>query len=114
MKGIFRKLGDGRLLLTLSKEIYEKNAVMAAAYKLTDSCTVLIRPSGETEMEVVFEPKDENTTSSLDKIANKFCNDVLDQQIRLDLEKRYGNIRELIVKHAFSPIKDLKESLVRP
>ena len=111
MSGIFTKLDGGRLLLTLGKEIYQKEAIMAAAYKITDSCTVLIRPSGEGEVEVILEPKAEQTIQDLEKIASEFCNDVLDQQIRLDLEKRYGRIRELIVKHAFSPIKDLTESL---
>ena len=111
MKGIFTKLDAGKLRVTLSKEIYEREAVMAAAYKFTDLCTLLIRPSGEREVDVVFETKAEETIQDLEIVAAKFCNDVLDQQIRLDLDKRYGKIRELIVKHAFSPIKDLTESL---
>ena len=113
MKGIFTKLDGGRLLVVLSKEIYEREAVMAAAYKITDLCTVLIKPSGDTEMEAFFEPKAQRTTQDLEKVASRFCNEVLDQQIRLDLEKRYGKIREFIVRHAFSPLKDLKESLNR-
>ena len=111
MSGIVTKLDRGRLLLTLSKEIYQKDAIMAAAYKITDSCAVLIRPSREGEIEVIVEPKAEGTIQDLEKTASEFCNDVLDQQIRLDLEKHYGRIRELIVEHAFLPIKDLTKSL---
>ena len=37
-----------------------------------------------------------------------FSNEVIDQQLRLDLEKRYGQVRELIIKHAFSPLENLK------
>ena len=31
MKGVFTQLKDSKILVTLSKEIYEKDAVMAAA-----------------------------------------------------------------------------------
>lgn len=110
MQGIFRKIDSTRLAVDLDKEIYEREAIMAAAYKITDLCTVLIRPSEEKDVEVIFEPKAEGTTQNLEKVLSEFCNEVLDQQIRLDLEKRYGKIRELVVRHAFSPIKDLTES----
>ena len=35
-------------------------------------------------------------------------NELIDQQLRLDLEKRYGAIRRLIVQQAFAPLDDLK------
>ena len=111
MQGIFTKLDGGKLILALIKEIYQKYAIMAAAYKITGLCTALIRPSGEGEVEVIFEPKENGIIQDLEKIASEFCNDLLDQQIRLDLEKRNGKIRELIVKHAFSPIEDLTKAL---
>ena len=44
-------------------------------------------------------------------VAEDFCNEVLDQQVRLDLEKRYGNIRELVIRHAFAPIESLKAKI---
>lgn len=111
MEGIFTKLEDAKVLVTLSKEIYEKDAVMAAAYKLTDTCTVLIRPVSENEVGVMFESKDDQDTEDLEETVGRFCNEVLDQQIRLDLEKRYGRLRELIVQHAFSPIERLEEAI---
>jgi len=111
MKGIFTKTDDNKLIIELSKEVYAKDAIMTAAYNITNLCTILIRPSRENNLEVVFEPKKELPNENLERIANEFCNNVLDEQIRLDLEKRYGNIRELIVKHAFSPLENLKEFL---
>jgi len=52
---------------------------------------------------------------SLEEDARTFCNEVLDQQVRLDLEARYGNIRELIVRQAFSPVSvdELSKELKR-
>ena len=42
------------------------------------------------------------------EIENKFMNELIDQQVRLDLEKRYGPIRRLIVQQAFAPLDNLK------
>jgi His-Xaa-Ser system protein HxsD len=111
MKGVFTQLKDGKILVTLSKDIYEKDAVMAAAYKFMDNHAILIEPVSETEVGVIIEAKDKNQIENLEQAAKRFCNEVLDQQIRLDLEKRYGRIREMIVQHAFSPIKDLRNQL---
>jgi len=35
----------------------------------------------------------------------------VDQQLRLDLERRYGGLRQLIVQHAFSPLSHLKQEV---
>lgn len=111
MEGILSQIEEGKLVIRLSKEIYEKDAIMAAAYKLTEDCTILVKPIGEDAFGVVFESKGEQKQSELETIAKNFCNEVLDQQIRLNLEKSSGTIRELIVRHAFFPIKDLKSSI---
>ena len=44
------------------------------------------------------------------ELINDFCNEVLDQQVRLDLEKRYGGLRDTIVKHAFLPFESLSKN----
>jgi His-Xaa-Ser system protein HxsD len=106
-KGIVRKIEGERFLLTLSKQFYEKGAVMAAAYKFTDKCVIIIEPIEESYVGVWFQSKSGQDQSKIPELLNEFCNEVLDQQVRLDLEKRYGNLREIIVKHAFSPIQDL-------
>jgi len=109
MEGIFSQIEEGKLLIKLSREIYEKDAIMAATYKMTGACTILLKPLGEDTLGAVFEPKGEQNQGELEKIAKEFCNEVLDQQIRLNLEKSTGTIRELIVKHAFSPFDIKKE-----
>jgi His-Xaa-Ser system protein HxsD len=111
MRGILTKLDGNKLLVTLSKEIYEEDAVKAAAYKFTENYAVLIEPVSETEVGVIIEAQKADGAEDLDRVAKRFCNEVLDQQIRLDLEQRYGRIREIIVQQAFSPVKDLKKAL---
>jgi len=111
MEGILTHIEDNKLLIQLNKEIYEKDAIMAAAYKMTGAFSVLVKTLGDNSWGVVFEPKGEQSQSELEKGAKDFCNEVLDQQIRLSLERRSGTIRRLIVRHAFSPIINLKDSI---
>jgi len=111
IKDIIIKIEDNKLLIVLKKELYEKDAVFSAAYKFTDKCVILIEPIDPFSIGVYFKPKSDPKDVDLGKIAEDYCNEVLDQQIRLDLEKRYGNIRELIVRHAFLPISNLKDKI---
>jgi His-Xaa-Ser system protein HxsD len=107
---IVTELNGNTVALVLHNEFYEKEAIRAASYKFTGKCTILIRPADDWEIEVVFEAIP-GLNFDLGTVAREFCNEVLDQQVRLDLEKRYGRVRELIVRQAFAPIKDLKVEL---
>lgn len=109
MKGTISEIEEGAAHLRLMKEIYDKEAVLNAAYKMTDKYSVLIKPVGDHEMSVIIEPKSQQSIEELESAASAFCNEVLDEQIRLDLEKRFGKIRKLIVEHAFSPLDLNKE-----
>lgn len=106
MKGIFTKIDDGNILVSLYKAFYEKTAVFNAAHKFTDRFTVLIEPLDDNTVGVYFQPKRglEIEEQDLTDAASNFCNEVLDQQVRLDIEARYGVLREMIVKQAFSPV----------
>ena len=114
MKDFTIQLEDGRLLVTLKKEFFEKEAIFSSAYKFTDKCTIKIDPIDDYTVGVYFKFKNENDDINLQKTAELFCNEVIDQQLRLDIEKKYGNIRELIVKQAFSPIKNINEEINLP
>lgn len=110
IKDIVTELNDGQLLVVLKKVFYEKDAVFYAAYKFTDLCSILIEPIEDDSVGIYFEQL-EGKTVNLKELAKKYCNEVLDQQVRLDLEKRYGNIRDLIYRHAFNPLKNLNEKV---
>ena len=94
--------------VTLSKAIYEKEAVFAAAYALSGLCRNRVEPAEAGYVKVTLEFLDPGTDSDRAKVENKFMNELIDQQLRLDLEKRYGPIRRLIVQQAFAPLDDLK------
>ena len=44
MENIITKLEDGRIQIKLNKSVYEKEAIVAAAYKLTNSCFIIVKP----------------------------------------------------------------------
>lgn len=97
------------LKIIVSKQYYEREAVFATAKKFTDQSTILIRPTlDEKQVEILFQT-DKETNANMENIAKEFCNELLDQQVRLDLEKRFWKVRNLIVKHAFSPLENLTE-----
>ena len=111
-RGIERNVSPvGQVLLKLSKRLYEKEAVFAALYRFENRCVMQMEPIGEAHIEVLFKNKTGECLSdeTLSTLADEFCNELIDQQVRRDLEKRFGKLRELIVEHAFSPIKNLEE-----
>jgi His-Xaa-Ser system protein HxsD len=98
------------IFVDLNKEIYHRDAVLKASNKFTNHFYVKVAPSGEYCVRVTFEVKPDNEVE-LEFAAKSFCNEVLDQQIREDLNKTNGHIRKIIYEHAFAPIKDLEGTL---
>ena len=102
------KRKPGGFEVTLSKALYEKEAVFAAAYALSGLCRNRVEPAQAGYVKVTLEFLDSCTDADRVKVENKFMNELIDQQLRLDLEKRYGAIRRLIVQQAFAPLDNLK------
>jgi len=58
---------------------------------------------------VTLEPLD--SAADLDDLEHRFASEIVDQQFRLDLERRFGGLRRLIVQHAFAPLEHLREEV---
>jgi len=99
---------DKILKINVNKTIYEKGAVLSAAYTLSGTCGIRIESESGDFFNVIIEQLGHKKETNLKEIVHKFNNELTDQQLRLDLEKRFGCLRELIVKHAFSPLENLK------
>ena len=97
-------LDDGRFMVELKKTYYQKEAVFSAAYKFTNKCTIVIEPTDERTVGIYFKSKP-NSNIDIEKIANDFCNEVLDQQLRLDLDAQFGDLKKIIYEKAFEPLK---------
>lgn len=101
-----------RLVFQISKELYEKEAVFAAAYALSGQCRNRIEPGpDESHVTVTLEPLTPLSEEELGRLEHRFLSEITDQQLRLDLERRYGGLRRLIVQHAFAPLANLKEAV---
>jgi His-Xaa-Ser system protein HxsD len=109
MNDIFKRIQGDVLILEVPKELYQKEAILSSAHKFIDKCYIDIDPSPEKCIYVSFRPKNKNL--QLDNFAFEFCNELLDEQVRFNIEKSYGNIRNLIVKQAFQPIEDIQNEI---
>lgn len=107
------KRKPGSLEVILSKAIYEKEAVFAATYALSGLCRNRIEPARAGYVKVTLELLDSCKDTDVRELETKFLNELIDQQLRLDLERRYGSLRRLIVQQAFAPLDDLKAEVKR-
>ena len=87
--------------VSLPKSIYEAEAIRQSAYKFSGAYNILIQENG-SNYDVIFESKNNENIS--DEKIKEICNDFIDQQIRIDTEKQFGHIRDLIVEEAFKPV----------
>lgn len=100
---LIQKLEDGRLLLRVDKNIYQHDAILSAAYKFTDTCYINVDSLDSNYYGVYFTVKhpDDNLTSQV----NAYCNELIDQQIRCNLDNQNRSVKELIIKKAFFPFQ---------
>jgi His-Xaa-Ser system protein HxsD len=98
---------SGRGNITVNISIYSLEAIHAATYQFTGSYHVLINSNADDSVTVIFEAKDKIRDVSED--LKDFANSLIDHQIRIQLDKTNGRIRDLIVTHAFSPLDLNKE-----
>ena len=104
MKNPIIKSGDNIFTLTVEKERYSNEAIVAACYKYTDKFYIFQRtsPNDEKTVEVIFENKEDKPVTEKD--VKQFCNELIDQQVRYNTNKQFGHIRDLIVEEAFKPV----------
>ena len=94
--------GSGRVNITVNTSIYSLEAIHATTYQFTGCYHVLITPNADFSVTVIFEAKDKAKDVSED--LKEFANSLIDHQVRLQLDRTNGKIRDLIVAHAFSPL----------
>ena len=99
--------GSGRGNITVNTGIYSLDTIHAATYQFTGSYHVLITPHADNSVTIIFEAKDK--TRDVSKDLKDFANALIDHQVRLQLDRANGKIRDLIVAHAFSPLDLNKE-----
>jgi His-Xaa-Ser system protein HxsD len=93
--------------ILVSPEVYELDAILKTAYLFTGRCFIHLEPTLENLYRVRLKAK--NTDQDMGALAGEFCNELLDQTLRLKIGRDTEHVRNLILAQAFS-----KTSLIEP
>ena len=86
------------MLLKLSKELYEKEAIIKAAYFFTDKYYIDLKVDENCYI-VCLQPKHVDLEENSEK---EFMNEIIIQTTRLLISRRTKNIREMIIGRALA------------
>lgn len=95
-----KNVGDH--VLNIDKEIFDKVAILKTCYLFQEEYNVKVESLSKLSYGVFLSKKDGEI--DIQRIENDFNNELIDQQIRLENEQMYGEIRRNIVKQAFKPL----------
>lgn len=98
------ELDSNKFQVIVDFNLYTKETVTASIYKF--SHLFYIHQQTDTDnpnlVNVIFESKDDNVIT--ENITKQFCNELIDQQLRYNINAQFGHIRDLIVEEAFKPV----------
>lgn len=99
------KLGDRCFQIIIDLNLYTLEAITSTCYKYTDRFYIHQQTSSDNEkfVNVTLEAKTDSISVSAD-VVKQFCNDLIDQQVRVLVNRDFGHIRDLIVEEAFKPV----------
>jgi His-Xaa-Ser system protein HxsD len=90
---------SGTAAVSVSREVYSRKAVLAAAYKLSDRCAVLVDTDGDQRWVLYLLGQEADDSKAL---LETLIKELADQALRDRLEQEFGAVRTLIVAQAFS------------
>jgi His-Xaa-Ser system protein HxsD len=79
--------------------IYGEEALFRACYQFTERCYLFLRRGDEATVVVDIKQRDKST--DLSDLAGTFCNELIDQRLRVSIARETATVRELIVRQAF-------------
>lgn len=95
---------EDKYILTVDTTLYSKSAITATLYRYSGDFFISEEVNSENPncIDISFEQK--TNTVLNDKVLKQILNDIIDQQLRVNINERFGHIRDLIVEEAFKPI----------
>lgn len=96
------RLDAAHLAVPVDLTVYSLDAVVRAAYKLTDRCFIFVQRNPDHDSEATTYLVGRASSSDLQPLVLEFLNELLDQQLRCQLEAQFSDVRTLIVAQAFS------------
>ena len=111
-KGAAYHFEDGALRLSITLSIYTVEAILRSCYWLTDRCYAFLSKPDPNTIEITLASKS-GEQQATDALAWTFLNDLIDQQLRIEIGRETGAIREMIVAQAFADV-DVVDDRGRP
>jgi His-Xaa-Ser system protein HxsD len=93
---------DNNRYIELDKSCYSSHAIDSTIYHFSSLCVIVPQNINDKTLQISFYPLPLKEASNLDTIVADFYRELSDQQIRSELEVRFADIRNIIVKKAFS------------
>ena len=92
------------MVILVDKSLFSREAVLATVYRFSGDYNVSVESSNDSEDKyaVNITRKDQKEIDA--EFEQDFIRELTDQQVRLDIEARFGHIRDLIVEEAFKPV----------
>lgn len=98
------ELENNKFQVSVDLALYSKDVITAAIYKFSHLFYIhqQIDENNPNLVIVIFESKDGNVLTV--DIPKQFCNELIDQQLRYNVNEQFGHIRDMIVEEAFRPV----------
>lgn len=93
-------LPEDTVTVSVDTSIYGEEALFRACYQFTDKCYLFLRRQGNSTIVVEFRRR--NHDAPLAEVAGAFCNELIDQRLRVSIARDTARVRELIVRQAFA------------
>ena len=110
ISGFISVIDTNHANIIIDSSLYNMEAINAACYTFTNNYHILVTRKDGAFVTVIFELKNKVSQKNIPEDIKDFVNTVIDHQVRLQLDRTNGKIRDLIVQHAFSPL-DLKKEI---
>ena len=102
---------EGSLSVSLDLKVYSLNAIKKAAYKFTDKYSVIIElVDSDSKVQVLIKSISKKS-DELENVAQLFCNEVIDQDLREIVAKETEGVKNLIIAQAFSKTSLINQEL---
>ena len=96
------RLDAAHLAIPVDLSVYSLEATIRAAYRFTDRCFTFLQRDPDHDTLATVYLLGQSPSSDLGPVALAFHNELLDQQLRCQLESQFGDVRTLITAQAFS------------
>jgi His-Xaa-Ser system protein HxsD len=92
-------LDRAHVAVKTDRELFSRDVLLRAAYKFTDRCYILFASEGGSVTTFLIGKR---ADADITDVAGAYCNELIDQQLRVQLDQQFAPVRTLIAAQAFA------------